>query len=76
VVDKWLAIQAMRRPDGTVERVRALLEHPAFDLRVPNRVYALMRNFAAGNPRHFHAPDGGGYRLVAAVIDRLDPINA
>jgi aminopeptidase N len=76
VVDKWLAIQAMRRPDGTVERVRALLEHPAFDLRVPNRVYALVRNFAAGNPRHFHAPDGGGYRLVAAVIDRLDPINA
>ena len=75
VVDKWLAIQALRRPDGTVGRVRALLEHPAFDLRVPNRVHALVRNFAAANPRHFHAADGSGYRLVAEVIDRLDPLN-
>ena len=75
VIDKWLAIQALRRPDGTVARVRSLLEHPAFDLRVPNRVYALVRNFAVANPRHFHAADGSGYRLVADVIDRLDPLN-
>ena len=75
VVDKWLAIHALRRPDGTTARVRALLEHPAFDLRVPNRVYALVRNFAAANPRHFHAADGEGYRLVAEVIARLDPLN-
>jgi aminopeptidase N len=75
VVDKWLAIQAQRRPDGTVGRVRSLLAHPAFDLRVPNRVYALVRNFAAANPRHFHTSDGEGYRLVAEVIARLDPVN-
>ena len=75
MIDKWLAIQALRRPDGTVARVRSLLEHPAFDLRVPNRVYALVRNFAVANPRHFHAADGSGYRLVADVIDRLDPLN-
>jgi aminopeptidase N len=75
VVDKWLAIQGQRRPDGTVARVRALLDHPAFDLKVPNKVYALVRGFAAGNPRHFHAADGTGYALVAEVIERLDPLN-
>ncbi len=75
VVDKWLAIQGTRRTDGTVARVRALLAHPAFDLRVPNKVYALVRGFAAGNPRHFHAADSSGYALLTDVIAALDPLN-
>ncbi|HVC11140.1 MAG TPA: aminopeptidase N, partial [Burkholderiales bacterium] len=43
VVDKWLAVQATSRLPGTLARVRELLAHPAFDLKVPNKVYALIR---------------------------------
>ncbi len=75
VVDKWLQVQATSRLDGTVARVRALMQHPAFELKNPNKVYALIRAFCAGNPRHFHAADGGGYALAADVIIELQAIN-
>src|SRR6185503_11490208 len=42
VVDKWLAVQAGSRLSTTLSQVRKLLQHPAFDLKVPNRVYALI----------------------------------
>src|SRR5262249_40021465 len=47
VVDKWLAVQAGSRLPSTIGRVRALLGHRAFDLKVPNKVYALIRGFSA-----------------------------
>ncbi len=75
VVDKWLQVQATSRLPGTAARVRALMQHPAFDLRNPNKVYSLVRNFCAANPRHFHAADGSGYQLAADVIIELQAIN-
>ncbi|MDD5388695.1 MAG: aminopeptidase N [Gallionellaceae bacterium] len=75
VVDKWLSVQATSRLPGTVARVRELLRHPAFDLKNPNKVYALVRGFSGANPRHFHAADGGGYQLVADVIIELQAMN-
>ena len=74
VVDKWLAIQAMSRQPGTLARVQALTQHPDFDLRNPNKVYALLRSFGA-NHRHFHAADGHAYAFLAAQISALDAIN-
>ncbi|MFN3752237.1 MAG: aminopeptidase N [Thiobacillus sp.] len=74
VVDKWLAIQASARPT-TAASVRELTRHPAFDLKNPNRVYALIRGFTSGNPRAFHAADGAGYALAADVIVELQAIN-
>ena len=74
VVDKWLAVQAGGRLPDTPERVEALTRHAAFDLRNPNKVYALLRTFGV-NHRHFHARDGRGYRFVAAQIAALDPLN-
>lgn len=74
VVDKWLAVQSGSRLPGTVARVEGLTRHPAFDIRNPNKVYALLRNFGA-NHRHFHAQDGSGYRFLGAQIALLDPIN-
>ncbi|XP_028080202.1 puromycin-sensitive aminopeptidase-like [Camellia sinensis] len=38
VVNKWFALQAMSDIPGNVENVRNLLNHPAFDLRNPNKV--------------------------------------
>ncbi len=74
VVDKWLAVQSSSRLPGTLARVESLTRHAAFDIRNPNKVYALLRTFGA-NHRHFHAADGAGYRFVAEQIVRLDPIN-
>ena len=75
VVDKWLQVQATSRLPGTAARVRELMQHPAFDLKNPNKVYALVRSFCAANPRHFHAADGSGYALAADVIIELQAIN-
>ncbi|MBP6655603.1 MAG: aminopeptidase N C-terminal domain-containing protein, partial [Propionivibrio sp.] len=74
VVDKWLAVQSSSRLSGTLARVESLTRHPAFDIRNPNKVYALLRTFGA-NHRHFHSADGSGYRFVAEQIIKLDPIN-
>ena len=58
----------------TLERVKALLAHPAFDIRNPNRARSVLHSFAA-TPVHFHAADGEGYRFVAEQVVALDRIN-
>ncbi|MCQ9377531.1 aminopeptidase N [Methyloversatilis sp. XJ19-49] len=75
VVDKWLTVQATSPAVGTTARVRELMAHEAFDLKNPNKVYALVRTFCAANPLHFHAADGSGYSYAAGVIRELDPVN-
>ncbi|MGE5385278.1 MAG: aminopeptidase N [Betaproteobacteria bacterium] len=75
VVDKWLQVQATSRASDTGSRVRDLLRHPAFDLRNPNKVYALIRAFCAANPLHFPAFDGSGYVFAADCILELDALN-
>ena len=74
VVDKWLAVQAASRLPATLDTVKQLLKHPAFDLKVPNRVYALIRTFASNHVR-FHAADGGGYAFLADQIIALNALN-
>ena len=60
VVDKWLGVQAASSLPGTVEVVRQLTTHPAFDLKNPNKVYALLGSFG-GN--QVNLPCGGRERL-------------
>jgi len=74
VVDKWLAVQATSRLPGTLARVKELLSHPAFDLKVPNKVYALIRAFASNHVR-FHAADGSGYAFLADQVIGLNALN-
>jgi aminopeptidase N len=74
VVDKWLAVQAGSRLPSTLARVTALLNHPAFDIKVPNKVYALIRTFAANHVR-FHAADGSGYQFLADQVIALNALN-
>ncbi|MDR0996408.1 MAG: aminopeptidase N, partial [Zoogloeaceae bacterium] len=74
VVDKWLAAQAMSRRTDAQAQVERLTRHPAFDARNPNKIYALIRAFAANFPR-FHAADGKGYAFIADWILAVDPDN-
>ena len=50
VLDKWFAVQATAPSHAALDRVEALAGHPAFSFKNPNRVYALIRSFAAVQP--------------------------
>jgi aminopeptidase N len=75
VIDQWFAIQATCPLPGTVERVRALMGHEAFDMKVPNRLRALVSQFAANNIVNFHQADGAGYAFLADRVIELNAIN-
>ena len=74
-MDKWFVIQAATPGAATVDRVEALLRHPGFTLRNPNKVRAVLGVFAMSNPTAFHAADGSGYRLLADQVIALDALN-
>ncbi len=74
IMDSWLSVQAAARHDKVLADVKKLMKHPAFDMKNPNRVSALIGAFV-GNPLGFHAADGKGYAFVASLAMRLDKIN-
>ena len=76
VIDKWFALQAVEPDPGVLDRIRALMQHPAFSLKNPNRVRSLIGSFAGGNQTRFNAADGSGFDFVADVVVTLDRINA
>jgi aminopeptidase N len=74
VIDKWLQVQSTSRRVDTLAEVLRLVDHPAFDIRNPNKVYALLRAFGSNHVR-FNAADGSGYRFLAEQTCKLDSIN-
>ena len=75
VVDKWFMLQATSALPGTLDQCRALLGHPAFALKNPNRARSVISSFASANPLHFHERSGAGYAFLADQVIALDPIN-
>jgi aminopeptidase N len=75
VLDKWFTIQAGAQLPDTPATVRRLLEHPAFSIRNPNKVRALIGAFCSLNPWCFHSPSGEGYTLLADQVVALDGFN-
>jgi aminopeptidase N len=75
VVDKWLALQAAIPEAATLDRVKALMQHPAFSLANPNRVRALIGSFAMANQTQFNRGDGAGYAFLVDTVLLLDGKN-
>ncbi|MEJ2767776.1 aminopeptidase N [Mycetohabitans sp. B46] len=78
VIDKWFALQTQQRGGAgrrTLDTVRELMRHPAFNLKNPNRARALIFGFCTANPDQFHLPDGSGYAFWAEQVIALDAIN-
>jgi aminopeptidase N len=75
IIDKWLALQAAIPEAATLDRVKALTEHPAFSVANPNRVRALIGSFAQVNHTQFNRADGAGFDFVADFVLALDPKN-
>ena len=78
-LDKWFAYQALLHHQtgdlSVLERVKALTQHPAFSMRNPNRVRALIGSFSHSNLAEFHRTDGEGYRFWVQHVLELDAVN-
>lgn len=75
VMDKFFMLLASSQLPGTLEYVKSAMSHPAFSLKNPNKVRALIGTFSS-NMAHFHAEDGSGYRFIAdhiLLIDKMNP---
>ena len=74
VVNKWLfSCACADRPDA-VNVVRKLMEHPAFNIKNPNKLRSVMGGFAYNQPE-FHKADGSGYALAAEMAIKVDDFN-
>ena len=81
VLDKWFTLQA-RAPEplgagaGKVfSRVKALMQHPDFNLKNPNRARSLLAAFFMHNPASFHRSDAAGVVFWAERVLELDSFN-
>jgi aminopeptidase N len=75
VIDTWFAAQAQSTLPGALERVRDLTTHPLFNYAMPNKVRALIGNFALQNPLQFNRADGAGYQFVTSEVLKIDALN-
>jgi len=74
--DHWLGVLVTRPQPDTLDRVKALLADTSlWQPTNPNRVRAILGNFARGNVVAAHRIDGAGYALLFAQIAILDRIN-
>ncbi|KGD66627.1 aminopeptidase N [Alcanivorax nanhaiticus] len=73
VMDQWFSVQASAPGESTIDVVAELLEHPAFDWKVPNRVRSVLGALAGSNPSAFNTPKG--YQLFAQALGRVDALN-
>jgi len=75
VVNKWLSLHAASELPTVLENIKALMKHEAFDIRNPNKVYALINVFSMGNPERFHDEEGKGYDFLADRVIELKVAN-
>ncbi len=75
VMDKWFRVQAGSELPNTLENVKRLMKHPAFEITNPNKVYSLIGAFTTGNLIRFHDQTGAGYEFLSDAVLQLDPLN-
>lgn len=75
VINQWFQLQASIPEGDGLARVKALMSHPDFDIKNPNKTRALIGVFANNNAINFHRTDGEGYRFLADQVAELNTIN-
>jgi aminopeptidase N len=75
VVNQWFGVQAAASRPGALARVKALMQHEAFDIRNPNKVRALIGAFCNMNAVNFHDQSGEGYAFLADQVIALNLLN-
>ncbi len=77
VLDKWFALQAgsTDRCGNILPAVKALMKHPDFSLKNPNRARSVIFSYCSANPGAFHRQDAAGYVFWADRVLELDVLN-
>jgi aminopeptidase N len=75
VIDLWFTIQSSCKIPGTLDTVKSLMGHEAFDIKNPNRMRSLVVGFASQNNVNFHQASGAGYVFLADRVIQLNAIN-
>lgn len=75
VIEKWLAIQAGADLPDSLEKVKSLMQHPAFSMSNPNKIRAVIGSFCGINAVSFHAENGEGYKFLTDQVLVLDKTN-
>jgi len=75
VVEQWLSMQSAAPVAGNLPRVKALIQHEAFDIKNPNKVRSVIGAFCNANAIGFHAADGSGYAFLADYVIELNRLN-
>ena len=55
--------------------VKALLKHPDFHIKNPNRARSVIFSYCSANPGAFHRRDAAGYVFWAERVLELDALN-
>ncbi len=75
VMNSWFSLQiALAEPAQATATTARLTEHPAFNIKNPNRFNAVF-GALLDNTAGFHRITGEGYALLADWLIKLDPIN-
>jgi aminopeptidase N len=75
VMDKWFSLQvSLAAPEKAAATAEMLAQHPAFDIKNPNRFRAVFGGLKA-NTAGFHHGSGKSYALLADWLIKLDAIN-
>jgi aminopeptidase N, Escherichia coli type len=75
VVEQWLSMQSAAPVADNLPRVKALIQHEAFDIKNPNKVRSVIGAFCNSNAVGFHAADGSGYEFLADYVIELNRLN-
>ena len=75
VLDKWFSIQSSSKLADTLTVVKNLMNHPAFDIRNPNKVRSVIGSFCHANHVRFHDAAGAGYDYLKQCVLTLDRLN-
>ncbi len=77
VLDKWFALQAgsTDRGGNVLPAVKALMKHPDFHIKNPNRARSVIFSYCSANPGAFHRQDAAGYVFWAERVLELDALN-
>jgi aminopeptidase N len=75
MLNRWFQFEVATERVDAAAHATALLAHPKFDGKNPNRVRAIVQFFGDNNWRGFHAADGSGYAFIADQILRFDAQN-
>ncbi|MFD2229025.1 aminopeptidase N [Alkalimarinus sediminis] len=75
VVEQWLSIQCGSVKSGSLEAVKRLMSHEAFDIKNPNKVRSVIGAFCNQNIVSFHNANGQGYAFLADNVIKLNKLN-